>query len=71
MSPDGRFSSRALYNLGEKNDAEFYELIVGGARFELDRGDAIVFGADVPHSYVNPGGHDCWRYLVMTYARPM
>lgn len=44
------------------------ELHVGGERFDLGKGDAIVFIADVPHSYVNPGGEDCWMYLVMTYA---
>src|SRR5262245_30802725 len=49
------------------------ELLVdrGGGRNEahkLDTGDAIVFEADVPHSYVNVGGKDCVMYLVMTYA---
>lgn len=98
VSPDGRFSSRALYNLAEKPDVEFYELYlaahsredaaphqpgtrenlivasgrldleVGGRRHELSKGDAIVFAADVPHSYANPGSEDCWMYLVMTYA---
>ena len=34
----------------------------------LDTGDAIVFEADVPHSYVNVGDDDCVMYLVMTYA---
>jgi quercetin dioxygenase-like cupin family protein len=98
VSPDGRFSSRALFPFSEKPDAEFYELFlaahsredaqphqpgtrenlivtagrlelhVGGQQFDLDRGDAIVFTADVPHSYVNPGGGECWMYLVMTYA---
>lgn len=98
-SPDGRFSSRALYSLGDKPDAEFYELYlaphsredaqahqpgtrenlvvttgrlelqIGAERFELVKGDAIVFTADVPHVYVNPGSEECWMYLVMTYAR--
>jgi transcriptional regulator with XRE-family HTH domain len=98
VSPDGRFSSRALFPFSEKPDAEFYELFlaahsredaqphqpgtrenlivtsgrlelhVGAQQFDLDRGDAIVFTADVPHSYVNPGGDECWMYLVMTYA---
>ena len=100
VSPDGRFSSRALYPLGEKPDVEFYELylaphsredalphqpgtrehlvvtagrlelVVDGQRFELDKGDAIVFGADVPHSYVNMARDECWMNLVMTYGRP-
>jgi len=34
----------------------------------LETGDAIVFEADVPHSYVNVGGKECIMYLVMTYA---
>ena len=34
----------------------------------LDAGDAILFEADVPHSYVNVGANDCVMYLVMTYA---
>lgn len=99
VSPDGRFSSRALYPLHGETDVEFYELYfaphsredaqphragtrenlviatgrleldVGGEHFELAKGDAIEFAADVPHSYVNPGHEDCWVYLVMTYTR--
>jgi transcriptional regulator with XRE-family HTH domain len=34
----------------------------------LETGDAIVFEADVPHSYVNIGTKECVMYLVMTYA---
>lgn len=34
----------------------------------LETGDAILFEADVPHSYVNVGPKDCVMYLVMTYA---
>ena len=98
VSADGRYSSRALYPLGEQPHAEFYELFlaahsredgqahrpgkrenlvvtsgrlelhVGAQLFELERGDAVVFIADVPHSYVNPGNEECWMYLVMTYA---
>jgi rhodanese-related sulfurtransferase/transcriptional regulator with XRE-family HTH domain len=98
VNPDGRFSSRALYDATERTSVEFYELVltahsredaqphqpgtrenlvvtsgrldleVGGERFELAKGDAIVFRADVAHSYVNPGGEDCVMYLVMTYA---
>ena len=96
VSPDGRFSSRALFPLAEKRqpsstsccspahreDAEAHapgtrenlivtsgrlELIVGEERFELAKGDAIVFIADVAHAYVNPA-RKCWMYLVMTYA---
>jgi rhodanese-related sulfurtransferase/transcriptional regulator with XRE-family HTH domain len=102
VSPDGRYSSRALYPFGDKPDAEFYELTLAahsredaeahqpGTRenlvvtagklslvlgtgaaaqtYELDKGDAIVFTADVPHAYVNPSSVECRMYLVMTYA---
>jgi rhodanese-related sulfurtransferase/transcriptional regulator with XRE-family HTH domain len=43
-------------------------LEVGGVRHELGEGDAIVFGADVPHAYINPANVECWMHLVMTYA---
>lgn len=46
------------------------EVHAGGERFELGQGDAIVFSADVPHAYVNPGSEECWMYLVMTYGAP-
>ncbi|HEY1088957.1 MAG TPA: rhodanese-like domain-containing protein [Archangium sp.] len=39
-----------------------------GVRHELAEGDAIVFGADVPHAYINPGNGECVMHLVMTYA---
>ncbi len=45
------------------------ELTCGGEKWELGKGDAIVFTADKPHSYVNPTKDECWMYLVMTYAR--
>lgn len=44
------------------------ELHVGRERHHLDTGDAIVFEADVPHVYANPGAKECVMYLVMTYA---
>ena len=48
------------------------ELILGASGpnevHRLEAGDAIVFGADVPHVYVNVGESDCLMYLVMTYA---
>lgn len=43
-------------------------LEIRGERHELAKGDAIVFAADVPHSYVNPASEECWMNLVMTYA---
>jgi rhodanese-related sulfurtransferase/transcriptional regulator with XRE-family HTH domain len=45
------------------------ELMVGPQRFELSKGDAIVFGADLVHSYANLDKDECWMYLVMTYGR--
>jgi transcriptional regulator with XRE-family HTH domain len=36
--------------------------------FRLETGDAIVFEADVPHTYANVGTKECVMYLVMTYA---
>lgn len=97
LSADGRFSSRALFPLGDPKAPEFYELwlapysredaeahrpgtreniIVTAGQLELhigrdvrllEKGDAVVFTADVPHSYVNPGREECWMYLVMSY----
>ena len=43
-------------------------LEVAGARHELTEGDAIGFGADVPHAYINPASAECWMHLVMTYV---
>jgi transcriptional regulator with XRE-family HTH domain len=42
----------------------------GGHRetHRLEAGDAILFEADVQHSYINVGGTECVMYLVMTYA---
>lgn len=45
------------------------DLQIAGERYTLAKGDAIVFLADVPHSYTNPDNQDCWMNLVMTYAR--
>jgi rhodanese-related sulfurtransferase/transcriptional regulator with XRE-family HTH domain len=42
-------------------------LEIGKQRYELSRGDAIAFTADVPHAYVNPASEECWINLVMTY----
>lgn len=39
-----------------------------GARYTLETGDALVFRADVPHSYINPDRIETVIYLVMTYA---
>lgn len=37
----------------------------------LETGDALMFSADVPHTYTNPDNADCWMNLVMTYAVPV
>ena len=42
-------------------------LVLGKEQFELGKGDAIAFTADVPHAYVNPASEECWMNLVMTY----
>lgn len=44
------------------------ELTVGGEKHLLQPRDAILFEADVPHSYRNLGGVESVLYLVMTYA---
>ena len=44
------------------------EVEVEGARHPLRAGDAIVFEADSPHVYRNPGEAETVMYLVMTYA---
>lgn len=44
------------------------ELLAGPERHLLATGDAILFEADVPHQYRNPGNVECVMYLVMTYA---
>ncbi|HSB18690.1 MAG TPA: XRE family transcriptional regulator [Anaeromyxobacteraceae bacterium] len=44
------------------------EVEVEGARQALRAGDAIVFEADAPHVYRNPGDAEAVMYLVMTYA---
>jgi transcriptional regulator with XRE-family HTH domain len=44
------------------------ELVAGKEKHHLETGDAILFEADVPHSYTNTGSSECVMYLVMTYA---
>ena len=44
------------------------EIEVVGRKELLGPGDAIVFQADVPHSYRNPTSIPSIMYLVMTYA---
>lgn len=45
-------------------------LEIGKERYELAKGDAIAFTADVAHAYVNPTSEECWMNLVMTYREP-
>lgn len=44
------------------------EMTVAGDRRVLATGDAILFDADVPHTYRNPGMAEVVMYLVMTYS---
>jgi transcriptional regulator with XRE-family HTH domain len=44
------------------------DIRVGKSKHELRAGDSIIFEADVPHSYENPGDEEVLMYLVMTYA---
>jgi transcriptional regulator with XRE-family HTH domain len=44
------------------------EITIAEERHTLATGDAILFEADVPHSYRNPGASETVMYLVMTYA---
>ena len=44
------------------------QLVVGKEMYRLEAGDAIVFEADVAHTYANTGTQECVMYLVMTYA---
>jgi transcriptional regulator with XRE-family HTH domain len=44
------------------------EIDVGGDTHRLEAGDSILFEADTPHAYRNPGRGESVMYLVMTYA---
>lgn len=44
------------------------EIETGGTVHALGPGDAVVFEADTPHAYRNPGDAEAQLYLVMTYA---
>lgn len=44
------------------------EMVVGAEHHALGAGDAILFEADVPHTYRNVGTTELVMYLVMTYA---
>jgi len=44
-------------------------LEVDGVAHHLETGDAVVFVADVPHCYRNPGRDLAVMYLVMTYTQ--
>jgi transcriptional regulator with XRE-family HTH domain len=45
------------------------EIEAGGELHRLEIGDSIVFEADTPHSYRNPGKGEAVMFLVMTYAQ--
>jgi transcriptional regulator with XRE-family HTH domain len=44
------------------------EIDVAGDTHKLEAGDSILFEADTPHAYRNPGRGEAVMYLVMTYA---
>jgi len=44
------------------------EIDVAGDTHRLEAGDSILFEADTPHAYRNPGKIEAVMYLVMTYA---
>ncbi len=44
------------------------EIDVAGNTHRLEPGDSILFEADTPHAYRNPGRVETVMYLVMTYA---
>ena len=44
------------------------EITVAGDNHRLETGDSILFEADTPHAYRNPGRGETVMYLVMTYA---
>jgi transcriptional regulator with XRE-family HTH domain len=44
------------------------DIRVGKSKHELKLGDSIIFDADVPHAYENPGDEEALLFLVMTYA---
>lgn len=44
------------------------DIVVDGTTHRLGTGDALVFDAGVPHSYINTGTVDAMMYLVMTYV---
>lgn len=44
------------------------EIDVAGDTHRLEAGDSILFEADTPHAYRNPGKVESVMYLVMTYA---
>ena len=47
------------------------QITIDGEPHLLAAGDAILFEADVPHVYSNPGDVEVLMYLVMTYAESM
>jgi transcriptional regulator with XRE-family HTH domain len=46
------------------------DMEIAGQHRLLSQGDAILFLADQPHVYRNPGKEEMVAYLVMTYAEP-
>ncbi|WP_326522523.1 helix-turn-helix domain-containing protein [Archangium lipolyticum] len=72
-----RLAAHAVEQADAHPPGTLENLVVTMGTVEIDRGDehhvlaagdAIVFEADVPHVYRNPGNVDAVMYLVMTYA---
>ncbi|HEY5285359.1 MAG TPA: cupin domain-containing protein, partial [Polyangia bacterium] len=46
-------------------------ITVGNSAHDLNKGDALLFAADVAHAYCNRSDDDALMYLVMTYAETL
>ena len=44
-------------------------IITGGATYDLELGDSVMFAADRPHVYENPGSAEGRYHNVITYSR--
>ncbi|SMH59428.1 helix-turn-helix domain-containing protein [Azospirillum agricola] len=47
------------------------EIVTADGEHRLDTGDSILFEADAPHAYRNPGDREAVLYLVMSYVEPL
>jgi len=72
-----RLAPGAIEDAGAHAAGTMENLVVGSGRVDIDAdqqrfrlcaGDAILFAADVPHCYRNPGPEPTVMYLVMIYS---